>query len=353
MKKIGGILFLGLCASLLAGCGAPVANTGNTNANSNSNANATKSTAAAPTADALMALDKQANDAYSKGDASFWPGFLSDKAVDFDGANAVGKDAIIKQIGSVKCDMKSWSADEPQMAKIDNDDYVLTYKGTYDGTCNDGPNGASQKVPSPIRAATLYTRNGDKWQAIWHNEVAITDPKNPPAAPKADDKKADDKKPADKPAANSNSSANSNSNSNSGSTTSAAPAKSSNTDALVKLHQAGWDAFKAKDAKWFDSTLESSFTLVNPMGTVFTTKADAIKEWTETMKCDGITKTSVTDGYSVAISPTLELFHLKGNADGKCDDHPNGDIWQTALYVKDGDAWKLAFMFERMPGMGM
>ena len=71
------------------------------------------------------------------------------------------------------------------------------------------------------------------------------------------------------------------------------------------------------------------------------------------MKCDGITKTSVTDGYSVALSPTLELFHLKGNADGKCDGHPNGDIWQTTLYVKDGDAWKIAFMFERMPGMGM
>ncbi len=351
MKKIGGILFLSLCAGLFIGCGAPAGNTANTNTNTNSNANTAKPAGAAPTADALLALDKQANEAYTKGDPSFWTGFLSDKAVDFDGANAVGKDALMKQINSVKCDMKSWSADEPQTAKIDNDNYVLIYKGTYDGTCNDGPNGATQKVPSPIRAATLYTRNGDKWQAVWHNEVPIVDPKNPPAAAP----KADDKKPADKPAAtsNSNSASNSASNSSSSSTTAAAPAKSSNTDALVKLHQGGWDAFKAKDAKWFDATLEPNFTLVNPMGTVFTSKADAIKEWTETMKCDGITKTSVTDGYSVALSPTLELFHLKGNADGKCDGHPNGDIWQTTLYVKDGDAWKIAFMFERMPGMGM
>ena len=293
-----------------------------------------------------LPLDKQATDAYFKGDASFWPGFLSDKAVDFDGANAVGKDAMVKQITSVKCDVKSSTQDEPSLVKIDNDDYVLVYKDTADGTCTDGPGGKTQKVPSPARAATLYTRSGDKWQAVWHNEVAIIDPKNPPAAPpKTDDKKADDKK-----------SDNSNTNSNKANdkpAPPAGPAKSANTDALVKLHQAGWDAFKAKDAKWFDSTLESSFTLVNPMGTVFTSKADAIKEWTETMKCDGITKTSVTDGYSVAISPTLELFSLKGNADGKCDGHPNGDIWQTTIYIKDGDAWKLAFMFERMSGNAM
>ena len=48
MKKIGGILFLALGASMLAGCGAPAANNGG-NANTNSNANTSKPTAAAPT----------------------------------------------------------------------------------------------------------------------------------------------------------------------------------------------------------------------------------------------------------------------------------------------------------------
>ena len=347
MKKIGGILFFAIGTTLLAGCGAPPANNGISNANSN--ANTSKPVAAAPTADALLALDKQATEAYFKGDTSFWSGFLSDKAVDFDGVNAVGKDALIKQITSDKCDVKSYSLDEPKAVMIDNDNYVLVYKSTADGSCTSG--GKTMKVPSPIRAATLYTRSGDKWQAIWHNEVAVVDPKNPPAAPKADDKKVDDKKAADKPAANT--AANSNSNSNSSTTTPAGPAKSANTDALVQLHQKGWDAFKTKDAKWFDANLTSGFAEVDPMGSFFATKADTIKQWTETMKCDGITKTSVTDGYSIAISPTLELFHLKGNADGKCDGHPNGDLWQTTLYVKDGDAWKLAFMFERMPGGGM
>jgi hypothetical protein len=312
MKKIGGILFLSLCAGLFIGCGAPAANTGNGNSNVNSNANASKPTAAAPTADALLAMDKQANEAYFKGDTAFFQGFLSDKAVGFNHGTAVGKDTIVKEIGTAKCDMKSFNLSEPTVVKIDNDNYVLTYKGTYDGTCTE--NGKAIPSPANVRAATLYTRSGDKWQALWHNENAIVDPKNQPAPAKADDKKASDKKD-DKPAANSNS----NSNSNSTSTTAAGPAKSSNTDALVKLHQAGWDAFKAKDAKWFDANLASGMVFVDPFGTVFSSKADTIKQWTETMKCEGITKTSVTDGYSVAISPTLELFNLKGSSDGTCD----------------------------------
>src|SRR5436189_196126 len=54
---------------------------------------------------------------------------------------------------------------------------VLTYEGTYDGTCNDGAGGKSTKIPSPMRAATVLVRNGDKWQAAWHSETAIIEPK--------------------------------------------------------------------------------------------------------------------------------------------------------------------------------
>jgi hypothetical protein len=33
-------------------------------------------------------------------------------------------------------------------------------------------------------------------------------------------------------------------------------------------------------------------------------------------------------------------------ANGKCDGQNNGDLYQAAVYVKEGEAWKLAFMFE-------
>ena len=69
------------------------------------------------------------------------------------------------------------------------------------------------------------------------------------------------------------------------------------------------------------------------------------------MKCEGITKVSFTDGFASAVSPTVELLTGKGSADGTCDGQKNGGLYNTAVYVKEGDAWKMAFLFESMPGM--
>jgi ketosteroid isomerase-like protein len=119
---------------------------------------------------------------------------------------------------------------------------------------------------------------------------------------------------------------------------------------LVKLHTGGWEAFKAKDAKAFGDLISSNMALVDPIGGYLSGKDAVIKTWTETMKCEGITKTSVSDGFASALSPTVEILTLKGTADGKCDGMANGPLWQMAVYVKEGEAWKLAFMQE-WPGM--
>ena len=68
MKRITLFILLAAASTFFAACGAPAANTGANNANTNT----TKPVAAAPTADALMALDKQANEAYVKGNSKFF-----------------------------------------------------------------------------------------------------------------------------------------------------------------------------------------------------------------------------------------------------------------------------------------
>jgi ketosteroid isomerase-like protein len=255
------------------------------------------------------------------------------------GNQHMGKAAIVAMIKTAKCDIKDMKESEPQLSKVNDDTYAITYKSEGTGTCTE--NGKTIPV-KPMRASTIWVRNGDKWQAVWHgeNEIAAAAPADQKAAePKKEDAKATEaKKEEAKPAAN----------------TAAAPepaklTPSANTDALSKAHAAGWEAFRNKDAKAFDSMIASSFSGVGPDGSVFASKADAIKMWTETMKCEGVTKTSFTDGFAQAVSPTVEILFGKGNADGKCDGHPNGDLWQTAVYVKEGDAWKLAFMMESMP----
>src|SRR5207245_2841255 len=110
--------------------------------------------------------------------------------------------------------------------------YVMTYKSTGDGTCT--ADGKPMPTSGPVRAATIFVRNGDKWQAVFHGENPIIDTKNPPksAPKKADAPKKDDKAPAP-----------------------ALPAKSANTDALAAIEKSGWEAWRDKDAKKLDAIM--------------------------------------------------------------------------------------------------
>lgn len=338
MRKTGLFVIAAMAAFLMA-CGGTAENKP-----ANAPANTATKTAAAPTAEALFDMEKKANEAWFKGDKAYFDGMLSDKFVSVEQGQRMGKAELLGMIGSFKCDVKSWNLEDPKMSKINDDTYAMSYKGTFDGTCT-GPDAKAMKIPSPNRAASVWVRNGDKWQAAFHGETLIIDPKNPPAPPakeeakkeepKADEKKTD-AKTDDKAASNSNAAA----------PAPAKPTPSTNTDALVKIHTAGWEAWKSKDAKWFDTNMASGFAFVDPMGGYTGTKAEAIKIWTETMKCEGVTKVSITDGFASAISPTVELLTLKGSSDGTCDGQKNGPLYQAAVYVKEGDAWKLAFMFE-------
>ena len=331
MKKTLRFISLAAASMSFTACGGPAANTGANNANTNT----TKPVAAAPTADALMALDKQANEAYVKGDSKFFDGMLSDKFVILTGGGQrMDKAATVKMIAGVKCRIRSRDLTEPALSMIDADTYALSYKATWDGTCN-GPDDKPTKVPSPVRSASIWVRSGDKWQAVFHGENLIVDPKNPPkATPGAPPKKEEPKKD-DKTAANSNTASNA-----------AAPAKATpdaNTDALVKVELALWEAWKEHDAKKLDALMARDVSFVNIFGTSLATRADAMKDWTGA-GCQ-VKSVSVTDGFASALSPTVEMLTRKGTADGTCGGQQVGgtDIWGVSIYVKDGDAWKFAF----------
>ena len=295
----------------------------NSNANTNANATASK---AAPTVDALMALDKQANEAYLKGDGQFFQNFLSDKFVMVENGQRHSKADAVKMISDVKCESKNMNLEEPKMSMIDADTYALVYKNTTDGTCT--YQGKTEKIPSPMRAATVWIRNADKWQAVWHGETPIVDPKtNPPKPP------AVMASPA--AAANSNSS-----NSNSSST----PAADPNVDAIIAVEKAGWEAWRARDAAKLQSMTTSNASFVDLFGNYTATQADTVKAWTGG-QCD-IKSTSVTDASGQMLSPTVGMISFKGAGEGTCGDMKIQPVWGTSFYVKEGDAWKMAFGFE-------
>jgi Domain of unknown function (DUF4440) len=314
MKQISLLTLALIAAAFFAASGVDAQNNPAARDAKPANTNAPKPVAEAATMDALMALDKQANEAYIKGDSNFFEGLLSEKFVIREGGQRMDKAAVVKMIAGVKCDIKTWNLDGHWMAKIDADTYVLSYRSTWDGTCT-GPDGKSMKIPSPTRAATVWVRSGDNWQAAFHGENPIIDPKNSPKAlpaPSAEPAKKAEAKPADL-----------------------------NTDALVTVEKSVWEAWKAHDAKKLEDLTANGLSFIDIFGNSYANKTDTIKAWAGAI-CE-VKSVGVTDGVATALSPTVKVLMHKGTADGTCYGEKVPAVHGNSVYVKDGDAWKLAF----------
>ncbi len=268
--------------------------------------------AAAPTSDALLALETRANEAYIKGEANFFGDFLSDKVVMTNGGHRMSKADFVKMVSEIKCNIKEgWSLAEPQIQKLNDDAYILSYKLSMDGTCIH--NGKTEKQPSPVRASTLWVRIGEKWQAAFHGENRIVAPK---------DLSSTGTMPQPDPAA-----------------TLPDPA----TDALMAAEKSIWEVWKAKDGKKIANLTANEITFVNIFGTYFANKAEAIKDWTGAT-CD-VKSFSLTNGIGTFVTPTVGILTLTGTVDGDCGGQKPPPVYGTTVYVKDGGVWKWAFGF--------
>ena len=312
--------FLGFVTLMLTACGTP-----EKAIDPGTSAGVTKPAAAAETADALFALDKEATTAYLSSDSKFFEGKLSDKFVMREAGRQMDKTAAVKWIAGNQCNVKSWKLEDPKMARIYADVYVLSYRGTFDGSCT-GPDG-TLKIPSPIRAATVWIRDGGTWRAAFHGQDPIFDSENPPPA-KAEAKKEakNDGKPV--PGAN--------------------IAADPNTAAMMAVERNVWEAWKAKDTKKLDELTTADLSFQNIFGAYFANKADTLKNWTSAY-CE-IKSVSVADGEGRMLSPNVGILNRTGTAGGTCNGQslPPVPIYGTSVYVREGDRWKLAFSLNRL-----
>src|SRR5215204_6729732 len=93
-------------AIALSACAAPASNSPATNSNAtNANMNTAKPvTAAAPTTDAILALEKSAYEAWKTKDVKFWDPFLAANFVGFGLTGKLDRAAAIKQYSAADCD---------------------------------------------------------------------------------------------------------------------------------------------------------------------------------------------------------------------------------------------------------
>ena len=317
-------------AVVFTACAATAGNAPAKNTNPNSSANVAKPVAAAPTAHALLALEKQAIDAYINGDGLFFEGFLSDKFVMRKGEARINKADAIKMISGIKCNVKKgWALTEPQMLKIDNDAYVLSHVSNMEGRCT--TDGKNEKMPSPVRAAIVWMRNGKKWQAVFYGANLIVDLKAPPATGKRAEPKKNDQAPVNADVA-------------------AAPATAKAsadpiTDALMAAENAVWEAWMTHEAKKSKDLTAKNIAFVNLFGSFYANKAATIKNWTSAA-CQ-VKSFTLTNGVGTSVSPMVGILTLTGTVVGTCSgqDISGQKIYGNTVYVKDGDAWKWVFGF--------
>lgn len=83
------------------------------------------------------------------------------------GDQGVGtKGDVVKMMASMPCDVKSYTLSDWNVAMIDTDAAVLTYKGAAEGTC------AGQPIPT-VWASSVWVNRRGRWLAFSHQETPV------------------------------------------------------------------------------------------------------------------------------------------------------------------------------------
>jgi len=119
----------------------------------------------------------------------------------------------------------------------------------------------------------------------------------------------------------------------------AVPAK----DELVRLEKSAYEAWKSKDAKFWDTFLSDKFVGYGSSGKL--DKASATKEYTGA-DCE-IESYALSDEQMKPLGNDAALITYKTTVDGTCGGQKvPANSWAAGVYVRDGDKWKGAFHAE-------
>jgi hypothetical protein len=132
---------------------------------------------------------------------------------------------------------------------------------------------------------------------------------------------------------------NANANANTTKAASAAPTK----EELMVLERSAYEAWKTKDAKFWDPFLTANFVALGPTGKL--DKAAAIKDFSSA-DCD-VKSFSISDDQMTPLGNDAALMTYKVSIDATCGGQKiPANNWAAGVYVREGDKWKGAFHAE-------
>jgi hypothetical protein len=113
----------------------------------------------------LIALEKQAWEAWKNKDGKFYQSFLSEDTVAVGRTGVDKKAAIIRDISGSNCEIRGYSLDNYDLVMVDKNTAILTFNATQDYTCE------GEAGPTPIWASSVYVKRKGKWLNVFHQET--------------------------------------------------------------------------------------------------------------------------------------------------------------------------------------
>ena len=114
----------------------------------------------------IIALEKQAWEAWKNKNLAFFQTYLTDDALSVNADGVFNKAQILEYYGS--CEVKSYSLDNFKFRTIEKNSALITFTATQDAVCG------GEKNPSTVRASSVYIKRGGKWLNSFYTETAAT-----------------------------------------------------------------------------------------------------------------------------------------------------------------------------------
>jgi hypothetical protein len=275
-----------------------------------------------PSAEELLAMDRDVIQAFLQADAQRYGRHLSDNFFMYHNGYRATKDYAIGMVNAINCDVKDdWQLTAPQVTRVNDNAYVLSYRMDIQASCTSGD--ILLILPTPVRAATLWVYSDHAWRVAYHGENQIRDPN----------------------AADTSSQKTTSPIHNKGELAATSAATDPLSQALMAAETAIWRTWQNHDASTLGKLTLDDISFVNIFGDYFANKTDTIANWTGPY-CD-VSRFTLSEGLASLASPSIGVLTATGSVDGSCggQDFVGLRVYATSVYLKESDGWKWAFGF--------
>jgi len=107
----------------------------------------------------LMGMEKTLWTAWAAADGAPFEAHLMDDALNVTpGGVTVGKAAMLEDITSGACEVRSWEVGEPTLHRVTDDVVMLSYDATQDATCE------GHVIPAKTHVVTTWVNHDGTWK---------------------------------------------------------------------------------------------------------------------------------------------------------------------------------------------